>query len=59
MQEGTIVSYTVIRVAPAGFEELAPYACLMVESDQGDRKLIRLPKDADLDGLVVGGRISY
>ena len=34
---GTVVAYTLARVAPPGFESLVPYAVALVELDEGPR----------------------
>ncbi|UCD07304.1 MAG: Zn-ribbon domain-containing OB-fold protein [Candidatus Aenigmatarchaeota archaeon] len=42
--KGKIVSFTVIRVPPEGFEKYAPYAAAIIELDEGAR----------LSGQIVG-----
>lgn len=42
--KGKIVSFTVIRVPPEGFEKYAPYAVAIIELDEGAR----------LSGQIVG-----
>lgn len=42
--KGNIVSYTIIRVPPGGFEKYTPYAVAIIELDEGTR----------ISGQVVG-----
>jgi hypothetical protein len=43
-QAGTIMSYTIIRTAPEGFENAVPYAVAIIKLDEGPQ----------VSGLVVG-----
>jgi uncharacterized OB-fold protein len=50
---GKLVTYTVIRVPPSEFADLAPYAIGVVELDNGVRMHCQLA-DCDFDKLKVG-----
>ncbi len=53
---GTIVSYTVIRVAPRGDPAAAPYAVAVVRLDEGVSllgRLVDIPLEAVKTGLPV------
>jgi uncharacterized OB-fold protein len=54
--EGSIFTYTVIRVAPSQFVDQAPYAVAVVELDDGVRISAQIA-DADLDALEIGLRV--
>lgn len=54
--EGEILSYTVIRTAPKGFEDEAPYAVGIIRLDDGTRFLAQIV-DCEFDELRVGGRV--
>jgi uncharacterized OB-fold protein len=56
--EGTIASYTIIRVAPAGHAADAPYAVAVVRLDQ-DVQLLGRIVDIPLDHMVVGLRVRF
>jgi len=55
--QGTIATYTIITVAPAGFEKYTPYAWVVLKLDNSDLKIsgfmagIKSPSD-----LPVGAR---
>ena len=55
-QEGTIATYTVIRVAPSGFVDEAPYAVGIV-SLPGDIKVTAQIVDCDPDKLSIGDKV--
>ena len=50
---GKIVTWTVIRVAPDEFTDLAPYAVSMVELDNGVKIMSQLV-DVDLETIELG-----
>jgi uncharacterized OB-fold protein len=50
---GKLATYTVIRVAPSGFEDEAPFAIGVVELDNGVRLQCQVV-DCDFDQLKVG-----
>ncbi len=54
--EGTILTYTVIRVAPSQFTDLAPYAIGIVELDGGVRITTQIV-DCDFSELAIGKRV--
>jgi uncharacterized OB-fold protein len=56
--EGTIASYTVIRVAPRGHAQDAPYAIAAVRLREGVSLLGRVV-DVPLDRLAVGLPVRY
>ncbi len=54
--EGHLVTYTIIRVAPSQFADLTPYAVGIVELDGGVRITTQIA-DCALDKLAVGQRV--
>jgi uncharacterized OB-fold protein len=52
-REGKVVTFTVIRVAPANFTDQVPYAMGVVELDHGARLLTQIT-DCDLDEVKIG-----
>jgi uncharacterized OB-fold protein len=54
--EGTIVTYTIIRVPPSQFTDLAPYAVGIVELDGGVRITTQIV-DCDFSALAIGKRV--
>jgi uncharacterized OB-fold protein len=56
-REGTLVTYTIIRVAPGGFEDQAPYAMGIVELNGGPRITAQLV-DVDFESLEVGQKMK-
>ncbi len=54
---GTIKSFTVIRVAPAGFEDLVPYAVGIIEFPEGVCTMMQIT-DARLESLKVGMKVN-
>ncbi len=56
-REGTLVTYTIIRVPPGGFSDQAPYAVGIVELDGGARITAQVV-DADFDELKIGQRMK-
>ncbi|KPJ54230.1 transcriptional regulator [candidate division TA06 bacterium DG_24] len=54
--EGTVFTYTIIRVAPSQFVDQAPYAVGIVELDDGVRISAQIA-DVDLDALEIGQRV--
>jgi len=53
--EGELLTYTVIRVAPSAFTDQAPYALGIVKLDDGPQITAQLV-DVELDQLKVGQR---
>jgi uncharacterized OB-fold protein len=56
--EGTIASYTIIRVAPRGHADDAPYAIAAVRLREGVSLLGRVV-DVPLDSLAVGMPVRF
>jgi uncharacterized OB-fold protein len=56
--DGTLASYTIIRVAPARHAADAPYAVAVVRLDQ-DVQLLGRIVDIPLDHMVVGLRVRF
>ncbi len=56
--EGTIDSYTIIRVAPRNFTTEAPYAIAHVQMAEGIGLLGRVV-DIPIDRLAVGTRVRF
>jgi uncharacterized OB-fold protein len=54
--EGTLLSYTVIRVPPSEFSDQAPYAVGIVELDGGPTITTQIA-DCDFDRLEIGSRV--
>ena len=52
-REGTLETFTVIRVAPSGFLDEAPYAVGIVSLPEGVKVTAQIV-DCDLDALAVG-----
>lgn len=55
-REGTIVSWTVVRVPPSGFSNLAPYPVAIVEFSDGKRISAQLV-DCEEKDLSFGKRV--
>jgi uncharacterized OB-fold protein len=53
--KGKIVSWTVIRVAPGGFEDQVPYAVAMIELDEGT--MIAGQIVGNPDGMEIGKKV--
>ena len=54
---GTILTYTVIRVAPSQFTDEAPYAVAIVELDGGGRITTQIA-DCPLDAIEIGQKVK-
>ena len=54
-EEGEIVTYTVIRTPPSGFDDEAPYAVGVVKL--GDAQLLAQIVDCEFDDLKIGGKV--
>lgn len=55
-KKGTVETFTVIHVAPSGFEDEAPYAVGVVKLDD-DVKLTAQIVDCDTEALKIGDRV--
>jgi len=55
--KGELTTYTIIRVAPMGFEDLAPYAIGIVKLDEGIHVMGQIA-DCDPEKLKIGDRVS-
>ena len=55
-REGTLETFTVIRVAPSGFTDLVPYAVGIV-SLAGGARLTAQVVDCEPDALAIGDRL--
>jgi uncharacterized OB-fold protein len=53
---GEILTFTVIRVAPMGFEKIGPYALAIIELDGGGRITTQVA-DCPLDQVKIGMRV--
>ncbi len=49
---GKVISWTVIRVAPGGFEDQVPYAVAMIELDEGTKIAGQIVNT--IDGIDIG-----
>ncbi|MCK4273239.1 Zn-ribbon domain-containing OB-fold protein [bacterium] len=56
-QTGTLLTYTVIRVAPSQFVDEAPYAVGVVELDGGTRITSQIT-DCSLDAIRIGQKMK-
>jgi uncharacterized OB-fold protein len=54
--KGSLVTYTITRVAPVGFADQVPYAVGIVELDEGIRIMAQIT-DCELDKLKTGNRL--
>ena len=57
-ENGTIISYTMIRVAPADFATQVPYAIAVVESDNGVRLTTQVV-DCKPEDLEIGKKVKF
>ncbi len=53
---GKIETFTVIRVAPSGFEDEVPYAMAVIKLDDGVQVTAQVV-DVDLDEIKIGDRV--
>jgi len=53
-REGKVVTYTVVRVPPAGFTEQTPLPIALVELTEGVRVMVQIGDVADPDSLEIG-----
>ena len=54
--KGSVFSYTVTHVPPAGFEDKAPYVIASIDLDEGVRMLVNL-ENVDPDAVEIGMRV--
>ncbi|MCD6566030.1 MAG: Zn-ribbon domain-containing OB-fold protein [Bacteroidales bacterium] len=54
--KGKLLTYTIIRTAPEGFEDVAPYAVGIVEMEEGVRVMGQIT-DCDLLSLKTGDKL--
>jgi uncharacterized OB-fold protein len=57
-EAGKVVSWTVIRNAPVGYEKYTPYVVALIELDDGVRILSQLV-DVDPESVKAGMRVEY
>jgi len=55
---GTVVAYTVIRVAPTPHADLAPYALAIIQTEQGV-KLTAQVADVDIEEVKIGMKVRF
>lgn len=55
---GTVVTFTVIRVAPTPYADLAPYVLAVVETEEGARLTCQLT-DMNVDEAAVGMKVEF
>ena len=53
-REGKVVTFTVVRVPPAGFTEQSPLPIALVELANGARVMVQIGDVADPDELEIG-----
>lgn len=56
-KEGKIISWTLIRVPPAGYEQEAPYPVVLVELEKGKRLTAQLV-DWEKKDVVTGRKVK-
>ncbi len=56
--QGKILTYTTIRVAPKDFETQVPYSVAVVETDNGVRLTTQVA-DCSPDDLAIGKRVKF
>lgn len=54
--EGKLVTYTIIRIAPAGFEDQGAYALGIIEMDDGARITTQIA-DCPVDQVKIGMKV--
>jgi hypothetical protein len=54
--EGQIETFTIIRVAPSGFADQAPYAVAIIRLDDGVKVTAQIA-DCDQANLAIGDRV--
>lgn len=54
-KEGSIISFTIIRVPPAGFEDQAPYAVAVIKI--GKEHQVGQLVDIDVDLIKIGQKV--
>jgi len=55
-ESGSVLTYTIIRVAPEGFEDQTPYAVGIAELEDGVRLTAQIV-DCDLSSVKVGMKV--
>ncbi len=55
--KGVLETFTIIRIAPHGFGDLAPYAMGVVKLDDGTRVMAQIT-DCDPEALKIGDRFE-
>jgi len=55
--EGKIITYTVIRAAPPGFESLVPYVVAIIALDEGPRITAQVV-DCEPEEIAIGKRVK-
>ncbi len=55
---GKIVAFTVIRVAPAPFTDLSPYALAIVKTDEGVQVTTQIA-DVDVNKVKIGMKVRF
>lgn len=53
-RDGKVLTFTVVRVPPAGFTEQSPLPIALVELDNGVRVMVQIGDVADPDTLEIG-----
>ncbi len=56
-RNGKIVTYTVVRVPPAGFTEQTPLPIALVELENGVRLMVQIGDVENPDSLEIGQRV--
>lgn len=56
-ETGKILTYTIVRNAPIGFTEFAPYAVGVIELEDGTRMMAQIV-DSNFEDIDIGKRVK-
>ena len=56
-ETGKILTYTIVRNAPVGFTEFAPYAVGVIELEDGTRMMAQIV-DSNFEDIDIGKRVK-
>lgn len=57
-RRGRVLSYTIIRVPPKGFEKYAPYPVAIIELEDGTRVIAQLTDVKSFDDIKIGMEVE-
>ncbi|MFC2162598.1 Zn-ribbon domain-containing OB-fold protein [Candidatus Altiarchaeota archaeon] len=55
--DGEILSYTIVRAAPTGFDFMKPYGLAIIKLDEGDVMLTAQIVDCKIEDIKVGRKV--